>query len=97
MSKMYDPPHPGEVLRDYLGDMTLTDAAKQLGVNRVTLNRIVSGKSGISPDMAYRLASAFGTSPEIWAGMQMQYDLYQASKGSRPNISRFIFPISSLA
>lgn len=85
MSKMYDPPPPGEVLLDYLGDMTLTDAAKQLGVNRVTLNRIVSGKSGISPDMACRLASAFGTSPEIWAGMQMQYDLYQESKVIRPN------------
>ena len=87
---MHNPPHPGEVLREYLGDVTVTDAAQQLGVNRVTLTRIVSGHSGISPDMAFRLASAFGTSPELWAGMQMQYDLYQASKAKRPCIHRFV-------
>lgn len=88
MTKMHNPPHPGEVLREYLGEVTVTDAAQQLGVNRVTLTRIVSGHSGISPDMAFRLASAFGTSPELWAGMQMQYDLYQASKAKRPRINR---------
>lgn len=88
MTKMHNPPHPGEVLREYLGEVTVTDAAQQLGVNRVTLTRIVSGHSGISPDMAFRLASAFGTSPELWAGMQMQYDLYQASKTKRPRIQR---------
>lgn len=88
MSKMHNPPHPGAVLREYLGDMTVTDAARHLGVNRVTLARIVSGRAGISPDMAFRLASALGTSPELWAGMQMQYDLYQASKAKRPRISR---------
>lgn len=87
---MHNPPHPGEVLREYLGDVTVTDAAQQLGVNRVTLTRIVSGHSGISPDMAFRLASAFGTSPELWAGMQMQYDLYQASKAKRPRIHRLV-------
>lgn len=88
MTKMHNPPHPGEVLREYLGEVTVTDAAQQLGVNRVTLTRIVSGHSGISPDMAFRLGSAFGTSPELWAGMQMQYDLYQASKAKRPRIHR---------
>ncbi len=88
MTKMHNPPHPGEVLREYLGEVTVTDAAQQLGVNRVTLTRIVSGHSGISPDMAFRLASAFGTSPELWAGMQMQYDLYKASKAKRPRIHR---------
>ena len=87
---MHNPPHPGEVLREYLGDVTVTDAAQQLGVNRVTLTRIVSGHSGISPDMAFRLASAFGTSPELWAGMQMQYDLYQASEAKRPRIHRLV-------
>ena len=87
---MHNPPHPGEVLREYLGDVTVTDAAQQLGVNRVTLTRIVSGHSGISPDMAFRLASAFGTIPELCAGMQMQYDLYQASKAKRPRIHRLV-------
>jgi addiction module HigA family antidote len=85
---MHNPPHPGEVLREYLGDMTITDAAAYLGVGRVTLQRIVTGASGISPDMAYRLGAAFGTSPEMWAGMQLQYDLYQTGKVKRPKIKR---------
>jgi antitoxin HigA-1 len=78
MSRMHNPPHPGEVLREYLGDMTTTEAAVRLGVNRVTLSRVLTGASGISVDMAYRLSEALTTSPELWAGMQMQYDLYQA-------------------
>lgn len=88
MTRMYNPPHPGEVLREYLGDMTVTEAAGLLGVNRVTLSRVVTGAAGISPDMAFRLGDAFGTSAELWAGMQMQYDLYQASKLKRPKIPR---------
>jgi addiction module HigA family antidote len=85
---MHNPPHPGEILREYLGDITVTQAAVQLGVNRVTLSRLVPGSSGVSADMAYRLGEAFGTSPELWAGMQLQYDLYQASKLKRPRIDR---------
>lgn len=88
MTRMHNPPHPGEVLREYLGDLTVTDAAIRLGVARVTLQRVVSGAAGISPDMAYRLGSAFGTSPELWAGMQLQYDLHQAGKLKRPKIER---------
>ena len=88
MTRRHNPPHPGEVLREYLGDITVTEAAVKLGVNRVTLSRIVTGSCGVSPDMAYRLADAFGTSPELWAGMQLQYDLYQAGKVKRPKIER---------
>jgi addiction module HigA family antidote len=85
---MHNPPHPGEVLREYLGAITVTDAALKLGVNRVTLSRVVTGSAGISADMAYRLGAAFGTSPELWAGMQLQYDLFQAGKLARPKIDR---------
>lgn len=88
MTRMHNPPHPGEVLREYLGDITVTDAAEKLGVNRVTLSRLVTGAAAVSPDMAFRLGAAFGTSPELWAGMQMQYDLYQAGKAKRPKIER---------
>lgn len=88
MTRMYNPPHPGEILRDYLGDTTVTEAAMKLGVNRVTLSRVVSGAAGISANMAYRLADALGTSPELWAGMQLQYDLYHAGKLPRPRIER---------
>ena len=88
MTRMHNPPHPGEVLKEYLGGVTVTEAAVRLGVSRVTLQRVVTGAAGISPDMAYRLGSAFGTSPELWAGMQLQYDLYQAGKVNRPKIER---------
>ncbi|MES2018025.1 MAG: HigA family addiction module antitoxin [Pseudomonadota bacterium] len=88
MTRMHNPPHPGEVLREYLGDMTVTHVAKLLGVGRVTLQRVVTGAAGISPDMAYRLGAAFGTSPELWAGMQLQFDLHQAGKVKRPKIER---------
>lgn len=88
MNRMHNPPHPGEVLREYLGDTTVTEAAMKLGVNRVTLTRVVTGVSGISADMAYRLSAAFGTSAELWAGMQMQYDLWRAGKVKRPRIER---------
>lgn len=91
MTRMHNPPHPGEVLREYLGDITVTEAAARLGVSRVTLSRVISGSAGISADMAYRLGSAFGTSPEMWAGMQLQYDLHQASKIKRPKILRLAF------
>ena len=88
MTRMHNPPHPGEVLREYLGAITVTDAALKIGVNRVTLSRVVTGSAGISADMAYRLGAAFGTSPELWAGMQLQYDLFQAGKLTRPRIDR---------
>lgn len=90
MTRMHKPPHPGEVLREYLGEMTITNAAKQLGVGRVTLQRVVTGAASISADMAYRLGAAFGTSPELWAGMQLQFDLYEAGKIKRPKIERFV-------
>ena len=91
MARMHNPPHPGEVLREYLGNVTVTEAAIKLGVNRVTLSRVVTGTAGISVDMAYRLGDAFGTSPELWAGMQLRYDLHQASKQKRPKIEKMSY------
>ena len=66
--KMHHPPHPGEVLRELcltpLG-VTVTDAARALGVSRKTLSSIVNSRSGISADMAVRLSIAFGTTPRV--------------------------------
>jgi len=80
---MKNPPHPGEHVRydclEPLG-LTVTETARRLGVTRQTLNNLVTGKAGISPEMAIRLSKAFGGSPEVWLGMQMQYDLAQAMK-----------------
>ncbi len=80
---MHNPPHPGEVLKELciepLG-ITVTDAAKALGVSRKTLSAILNGKSGISPEMAVRLSIAFNTSSESWLNQQTQYDLWQAEQ-----------------
>ncbi len=85
---MFNPPHPGKVLRDYLEGVSVTDAAKHLGVTRVALSRILNGSAGISATMALRLSDALGTSPELWTGMQAQYDLWQASKKKRKKLGR---------
>ena len=72
---MHNPPHPGLVLREYLGDMAVSAAAAHLRVTRVTLSRVLNGKAGISASMALRLGAALGTSPDLWINMQSQYDL----------------------
>jgi addiction module HigA family antidote len=81
--RMKKPPHPGRVVRqeciEPLG-LTVTEAAKRLGVTRQALNNLVNGKGGVSPEMAVRLSKAFGSSPEVWLGMQMEYDLAQVEK-----------------
>ena len=78
---MRNPPHPGEIVKwdclEPLG-LTVTRAAKGLGVTRLTLSDLVNLKSGVSVDMAFRLSQAFGSSPETWLRLQMSYDLWQA-------------------
>jgi len=81
-----DPPHPGDVLREYLGAISVTAAASHLGVTRAALSRILNGSAGISADMALKLSEALRTSPELWMGMQSQYDLWQASKKRRKSL-----------
>jgi len=83
---MFNPPHPGSVLRDFLGNVSVTAAAAHLGVTRAALSRILNGSAGISADMALRLSDALGTSPELWIGMQSQYDLWRAAKNRRKKI-----------
>ena len=87
---MFNPPHPGTVLREYLGDLPVTLAAKHLGVTRAALSRILNANAGLSADMALRLAEALDTSPELWTNMQAQYDLWQASKKRRTKVSRLL-------
>jgi addiction module HigA family antidote len=59
-----------------------------LGVTRAALSRILNGSAGISAEMALRLSDALGTSPQLWAGMQAQYDLSQAAKKRRRKLPR---------
>jgi antitoxin HigA-1 len=81
--RMKNPPHPGEhVLKDCLEPLglSISKGADILGVARLTLSNLVNGKNGISPEMAIRLSKAFGGSPDVWLGMQMDYDLARAEK-----------------
>jgi len=89
MTQMFNPPHPGKVLREYLDAMEVTVAARHLHVSRTTLSRILSGASGISADMSLRLSDALGTHPSFWYDMQAGYDIWQASQKKRPRIARF--------
>lgn len=84
---MFNPPHPGEVLREYLPEnMQVTEAAHRLGVSRVTLSRVLNGRASISADMALRLEAALGTSAGMWLGMQAEYDLWQARQKPLPKV-----------
>jgi addiction module HigA family antidote len=87
---IFNPCHPGEVLKDYLGDMTVKEAAKRLGVTRPNLSRILNGRAGLSAEMGVRLAKAMPhTSPEFWLKMQLNYDLWKARKNRLPRIRPF--------
>lgn len=80
---MHNPPHPGEFIRaTYIEpfDISIRSLAKSLRVSPSTLSRLIDQRSGVSPEMALRLAKALGRSPESWLAMQHNYDLYQAKK-----------------
>lgn len=88
MNTMFNPPHPGELLRELwlepLG-LSITDAAKHLKVSRKTLSEIVNGKASVSSEMALRLEMAFGKSAQSWLGHQSDYDLWQL-ESKRPDL-----------
>jgi len=78
---MHDPPHPGGIVRRQCLEplaLSVTDAAKGLGVTRQALSDLVNGRAGVSVDMAIRLSKAFGSTPESWLGLQMAWDLWGA-------------------
>jgi antitoxin HigA-1 len=80
---MHNPPHPGEFITEaYLEPNGLSgrELAASLGVSPSTLNRILTGSSAISPEMALRLSKALGRSPESWLAMQSNYDLWQTRR-----------------
>jgi len=86
MMQMHNPPHPGEILKELclepLG-ISVTRAAKALGVSRKTLSAILNGRAGISPEMAIRLSLAFDTSAESWLNQQAYYDLWLARRNQQ--------------
>ncbi len=87
MARMFNPPHPGEVLREYLPDgMTVEEFARRLGVSRVQLSRVLNGHSAVSADMAIRVSLLTRTTPESWLAGQAKYDLWQASQKPIPAV-----------
>ncbi len=95
MTRIYNPPHPGETLREdvlpALG-LTVTDAAAQLGVTRAALSRVLNGRAAISPEMALRLEGWLGVKnggrADLWIAQQASYDLWQARKLGAPKVKR---------
>ena len=80
---MHSPPHPGEFIASvYLEPNGISgrELASKLGVSPSTLNRILTGKSSVSPEMALRLSKCLGRSPESWLAMQHSHDLWRAKK-----------------
>ena len=78
---MHNPPHPGEFIwNTYLEpfELSVRALAVSLGVAPSTVNRLVNGQSGVSPEMALRLAKVLGRSPESWLAMQHAHDLWAA-------------------
>jgi antitoxin HigA-1 len=89
MSQMFNPPHPGEILADtVLSVMSVTAFAEKLKMTRAAVSRVIHGHSGVSAEMALRLADALGTSAESWVRMQADYDLWQAKKKHRVKVER---------
>lgn len=86
--KMFNPPQPGEVLRElYIEPLgiTITEFAIKIGVRRATASDLVNGKSAITPKMAIKLGKAFKTSPDMWLGLQMQFDLWKEEQRYIPD------------
>lgn len=96
MKAMHNPAHPGEVIREACLDplrLSITDAAKGLGVTRKALSELLNGHSGVSPEMAIRLEKAGWSTAEMWLRLQMQHDLWLArQKAKRMKVSRFKQP-----
>lgn len=89
--KMYNPAHPGLVLRDSLENISVTEAAQRLGITRVALSRILNGKAAISAEMAVRLSILLpNTDAAFWLRMQTAYDLWQAEQRNHD----FVIPLS---
>ena len=77
---------PGKILRALCLEplnLTVTEAARSLGISRTTVSRILNGRAGISPEMAVRLSIAFDTSAESWLNQQLQYDLWHAERARK--------------
>jgi addiction module HigA family antidote len=83
---MHNPASPGELLREFLGKITVTQLAEHIGVARATISRVLNGRSSVSMDISIRLGQALGLSPDFFSKAQLQHDLWTESQRKRPRI-----------
>lgn len=91
--QMKTPAHPGRIIKGSIEELELsiTDAAKVLGVTRPTISKLVNGRASISPEMAIRLSKAFGSTPEFWLKLQLNYDLAQVqARADEIKVERYV-------
>ncbi len=95
MTRIHNPSHPGETLREDILPalaLTVTEAAEQLGVSRVALSRVLNGRAAISPEMALRLEAWLGVDQggraDLWLEQQAAWDLWQARRAGMPKVKR---------
>jgi antitoxin HigA-1 len=88
MAMMYNPASPGELLREFMGKTTATELARQIGVARATVSRILNGRTAVTVDLSIRIGQALNLSPDLLAKAQLQYDLWIELRKKRPKIKR---------
>jgi addiction module HigA family antidote len=86
MAMMHNPASPGELLKEFLGDITATELAAHIGVTRATISRILNGRTAVTIDLSIRLGQALALSPDFFSKAQLQYDLWIESQKKRPQI-----------
>jgi antitoxin HigA-1 len=92
MGEMFNPPHPGLILKDTVlrvdGGISVKEFAEKLGMTRTAISRVVNGKAAVSPELAIRLAAVLNVTARSWLTMQVEYDLWQLRNKRRPKIRR---------
>jgi addiction module HigA family antidote len=83
---MHNPASPGELLKEFLGEITATQLAEHIGVARATISRILNGRTAVTVDLSIRLGEALGLSPDFFSKAQLQYDLWIESQRKRQKI-----------
>ena len=88
--EMFNPPHPGKLIAEFMRERTVTDVAKHLGVTRAALSRVLNGRAAVSAEMALKLEQAFGLDADVWLRLQAKRDLWVASRKKRKKIKRLV-------
>jgi antitoxin HigA-1 len=92
---MHNPATPGELLREFMGDRSVTELAGHIGVARATLSRVLNGRNAVSVELSIRLGEALSLSPDFFAKAQLQYDFWRKSQKRRRSIKPLMPALAS--